>query len=132
MKTRIIMMQFKRVLLLVAICVMLPFFANAKVFLVSVGISDYPGKVNDLGLPAKDAQLVTWLYGQNADVKFMELLDTNATKANIIEAMEKIFPYSNRYVIFHFALCNDSLFNSSTLLLFTLYNLLPSFPRIDL
>lgn len=95
-RTRAIMMQFKRVLLLVAISVMLPFFANAKVFLVSVGISDYPGKVNDLRLPAKDAQLVTWLYSQNADVNFMELLDTNATRANIIEAMEKIFPKAGK------------------------------------
>lgn len=64
---------------------------NAKVYLVSVGIADYPGTVNDLTLPAKDAQTVTWLYSKNTNVEYSQLLNEKATVQSITSAMRQIF-----------------------------------------
>ena len=44
--------------------------AQAKIYLVAVGISDYPGVANDLTLPANDAKTIAWLYSQNSHVKY--------------------------------------------------------------
>lgn len=65
--------------------------ANAKVFLVSVGIADYPGVENDLTLPAKDAQTIAWLYGKNSDLTYRLLTNSNATADNIIRAINSVF-----------------------------------------
>lgn len=65
--------------------------ANAKVFLVSVGIADYPGEENDLALPAKDAQTIAWLYGKNSDLTYRLLTNSNATADNIIRAINSVF-----------------------------------------
>lgn len=35
---------------------------HGKIYLVSVGISDYPGTDMDLSLPAQDARTIQWLY----------------------------------------------------------------------
>ena len=64
---------------------------NAKVYLVSVGITDYPGTSMDLTLPAKDAETITWLYSKNASVVKEQLLNENATMQNIISSMRKTF-----------------------------------------
>lgn len=64
---------------------------NAKVYLVSVGIADYPGTVNDLTLPAKDAQTITWLYSKNTNVEYSQLLNEKATVQSITSAMRQIF-----------------------------------------
>ena len=41
---------------------------QAKVYLVSVGITDYPGTSLDLKLPAKDAETISWLYSKITSV----------------------------------------------------------------
>ena len=64
---------------------------DAKVYLVSVGIADYPGSVNDLTLPAKDAQTVTWLYSKNTNVEYSQLLNGQATVQSITSAMRQTF-----------------------------------------
>ena len=64
---------------------------NAKVYLVSVGITDYPGTSMDLTLPAKDAETISWLYSKNASVVKEQLLNENATMQNIISSMRKTF-----------------------------------------
>lgn len=63
----------------------------AKVYLVSVGITDYPGTKNDLTLPVKDAQTISWLYSKNTSVEYCQLLNYQATKQNIISSMSKTF-----------------------------------------
>lgn len=63
----------------------------AKVYLVSVGISDYPGNSMDLRLPIKDAQTITWLYSKNAALTYRQLLDSDATKQNVINAITSVF-----------------------------------------
>lgn len=64
---------------------------KAKVYLVSVGIADYPGTANDLTLPAKDAQTITWLYSKNTDVEYCQLLNEQGTMQNIVSAMRQTF-----------------------------------------
>lgn len=45
----------------------------------------------DLSLPAKDAQTITWLYSQNTNLQYCQLLNHEATRANIVSAMNRIF-----------------------------------------
>lgn len=79
--------------------------AEAKVYLVAVGISDYPGTKNDLRLCANDAQTIAWLYGKNSDVEVKLLLDSNATVTNIVTAMNSMFAKAgeNDIVVFFFS-----------------------------
>ncbi|MCM1377710.1 MAG: caspase family protein [Clostridium sp.] len=68
--------------------------ANAKTFLVSVGIGDYPGSVNDLRLPAKDAEDVVELFRINGGYDNLEtftLFDKDATRKSILNAMKSLF-----------------------------------------
>ncbi len=65
--------------------------ASAKVYLVSVGISDYPGKANDLTLAKADADTIDWLYRRNANAVSAKLVNSNATRANIISTMERVY-----------------------------------------
>ncbi|MBO5982410.1 MAG: caspase family protein, partial [Clostridia bacterium] len=58
--------------------------------MVSVGISDYPGD-NDLRLPVNDANVITWIYEKNADLKYCKLLNKQATKQNILAAMRQVY-----------------------------------------
>ena len=64
---------------------------HAKVYLVSVGITDYPGTSMDLTLPAKDAETITWLYSKNANVEYSQLLNEQATIQNITSSIRKTF-----------------------------------------
>jgi uncharacterized caspase-like protein len=64
---------------------------HARVYLVSVGITDYPGTSMDLALPAKDAETISWLYSKNTSVVKEQLLNENATMQNIISSMRRTF-----------------------------------------
>ena len=64
---------------------------HAKVYLVSVGITDYPGTANDLTLPAKDAETITWLYSKNTSVEYSQLLNGQATMQNITSSIRQTF-----------------------------------------
>lgn len=70
------------IILLLVLC---PFISEARnIYLVSVGIADYPGTVNDLTLPAKDARAMHRLYLQNGQASSVLITDQNATKGNIL------------------------------------------------
>lgn len=89
--------EFKKKLLTVTFLLMiLPYICNATTYLVSVGISDYPGIHLDLRLPSNDAKIITWLYSQNKDLVYCQLLDDEATKSNIIKAMDKIYSMAEK------------------------------------
>lgn len=85
------MTSFGKLLMLFFVSVLMPVISDAKVYLVSVGISDYPGHEMDLRLPVKDAKTMTWLYTRNAELTYVQLLNENATTAKIIAAMDKVF-----------------------------------------
>lgn len=67
------------------------FTAEAKIYLVSVGISDYPGTKNDLRLPHNDAATMQWLYNENKHAATKLLINEKATVASVKAAMQKMF-----------------------------------------
>lgn len=85
-------MKLKAILLILAALLLLPAAkAEAKIYLVAVGVSDYPGTKMDLALPAKDAQTIAWLYSKNTRVKYALLLNSDATVKKIKAAMKKVY-----------------------------------------
>lgn len=70
--------------------------AEAKIFLVSVGISDYPGRQNDLNVSHKDAATIEWIYKQNKNAVIRKLTNSNATRANILSAMRNLYNQANQ------------------------------------
>ena len=63
----------------------------AKVYLVSVGIADYPGKKLDLRTSAEDAKTIGQIYNaaQNADVHI--LTNAEATQGALLSTMHSVF-----------------------------------------
>lgn len=95
-------------LFITAILLTVAFGANARVYLVSVGVGDYskfPSKANNLRLPTKDAETIVDLYSKNASVDYSLLLDEKATKDRIVRAIKKVFNKAseNDLVIFYFS-----------------------------
>lgn len=80
-------------------------FAQARTYLVSVGISDYPGTDNDLSLPVKDAQTISWLYGRNSAVVQKQLFNQQATRQNILSAISGLFAQAtaNDIIVFFYS-----------------------------
>ncbi len=64
---------------------------QAKVFLVSVGVADYPGSSIDHKVPTRDAKTITYIYYKNAPLKYKQLLDEKATGKNILAAMKELY-----------------------------------------
>lgn len=91
--------------LITLLFLLMPIYASAKIYLVSVGIADYPGTEMDLTLPAKDAQTVTWLYSKNSAMQYCQLLNKEATKSKIVSAMNKVFAKAgpNDIVVFFYS-----------------------------
>lgn len=79
--------------------------ANAKTYLVAVGVSDYPGTVNDLRLPANDAMAVQYIYSQNSKAETVLLTNSNATKSTILSKLRSTFAKAseNDIVVFFFS-----------------------------
>lgn len=57
-------MQFIKTFISLLVVFFMPFVADARTYLVSVGISDYPGTKMDLHLPANDALTIIYIYIQ--------------------------------------------------------------------
>ena len=76
-----------------------------NVFLVSVGIADYPGAVNDLFLPADDATAIYRLYVNHAGAKAVLLRDSSATRSEVLSSMRRLFSQAQEddIVIFFFS-----------------------------
>lgn len=82
-----------------------PAVCKADVYLVAVGISDYPGNENDLNLPIYDAVDVYDLYKKNTTAHAILLLNQDATVANIERAMNNLYRQAKAddIVIFYFS-----------------------------
>lgn len=95
-------------LFITAILLTMAFGANARVYLVSVGIADYsgfPSKINNLRLTTKDAETIVNLYSKNTSVDYSLLLNEKATKDRIVRAIKKVFDKAseNDLVVFFFS-----------------------------
>lgn len=62
-----------------------------RIYLVSVGVADYPGSDMDLMLTVDDARDFNDLYRTNSSVNSVILLNSQATRVNVLSAMYKHF-----------------------------------------
>lgn len=69
---------------------LLPAVGQAKIYLLSVGISDYPGTRNDLRLPHNDAATMQWLYKENHHAKVCLLRNSRAKVAAVRQAQREM------------------------------------------
>lgn len=69
----------------------LAFSAEARNFIVCVGIADYPGTKSDLKVSSQDAVTIKTLYDKNGNSETDILTNSEATKSNIINAIGKMF-----------------------------------------
>lgn len=79
--------------------------ANAKTYLVAVGVSDYPGTDKDLRLPANDAATVQYIYSKNSNAESVLLTNSNATKSAILSKLRSTFAKAseNDIIVFFFS-----------------------------
>lgn len=77
--------------LIVSLFLLLPTLLNAKVYLVSVGISDYRGTEDDLTLCKGDAEDVAALYKKNNNAEIILLTDKRATTTSVTQSMNNLF-----------------------------------------
>lgn len=99
-------MRYKiRLLILIGVLLTGGVFAQAKTYLVSVGIADYPGQRNDLALPVKDAKTISWLYSRNNSARCKQLLNQQATRQAILSTISSLFAQAsaNDIVVFFFS-----------------------------
>lgn len=64
---------------------------HGKIYLVSVGISDYPGTDMDLSLPAQDARTIQWLYQKSKKAETLLLIDSQVTHTNVLAGMIDLY-----------------------------------------
>ena len=62
-----------------------------KVYLVSVGIADYPGKENDLRVSAEDAKTISKIFLATKDASVQTLTNEDATQGAMLSAMYILF-----------------------------------------
>lgn len=76
-----------------------------QIYLMSVGVSDYPGRENDLGLPANDARSICRLYRTNNRVIATLLTDRKATHAEVLTKARILFSKAKEedIVVFFFS-----------------------------
>lgn len=84
-------MQFIKTFISLLVVFFMPFVADARTYLVSVGISDYPGTKMDLHLPANDASTIKYIYSKNLVTECVLLTNANATKKRICMKLQATF-----------------------------------------
>lgn len=84
------MNRIRVIILVLLFCVSAKIDAQ-NIYLLSVGVADYPGEKNDLFLPAQDAQVMYDLYKKNASATSVMLTNTDAKKSRIKSEAQKLF-----------------------------------------
>ena len=98
-------MNFFKVIICTFILFSLAVTANAKTYLVAVGVSDYPGTDKDLRLPANDAATVQYIYSKNSNTESVLLTNSNATKSAVLSKLRSTFAKAseNDIIVFFFS-----------------------------
>lgn len=75
------------------------------IYLVSVGVADYPGYANDLRLPVDDAHAISLVYEKNKKATVVTLSDQYATRKTIKERMGQLFSRAGKddIIVFFFS-----------------------------
>lgn len=76
-----------------------------NIYILSAGVADYPGTVNDLILPARDAREMYRLYIKHQNATAILLTDANATRGHILSEAGRLFKKAgpDDIVIFFFS-----------------------------
>lgn len=76
-----------------------------KMYVVSVGVSDYVGTESDLCLTVNDAKVFKWIYDKNKKSETVLLKNSQATKKNVLYFLKATFSKAkvNDIVIFYFS-----------------------------
>ena len=98
-------MNFFKVIICTFILFSLAVTANAKTYLVAVGVSDYPGTDKDLRLPANDAATVQYIFSKNSNAESVLLTNSNATKSAVLSKLRSTFAKAseNDIIVFFFS-----------------------------
>lgn len=77
----------------------------AKVYVVSVGIADYPGTKKDLRISDNDAKAIAKVFNSTKDAAVTVLVNNNATRSALSSSMHTLFEnaQSNDAVILFFS-----------------------------
>lgn len=78
--------------LLLACCLQL----QAKVYLVSVGIADYPGKKIDLRISDNDAKTIAKVFQATKDAYSIVLVNEQATQSALLSSIHTVFVDAER------------------------------------
>lgn len=81
----------RRISLIIAIFLALATVAEARNYVVCIGIADYPGTQNDLKLSAQDALTMKTLYDKNGDAVTEILINDQATVEKAKYAIADMF-----------------------------------------
>ena len=95
-----------RRVLLILFCLFLGLAAHSQnLYLLSVGVSDYPGVQNDLKLPVNDARAIVELYKSNRAATTRILLDQAANRQAILDAARELYSKAKAddIVVFYFS-----------------------------
>lgn len=71
-------------------------YANGKVYLVSVGIADYPGTKNDLRISDNDAKTIAKVFQATKDADVHILTNEDATQSALLSTMHTVFEDAER------------------------------------
>lgn len=92
---------------------------QAKVYVVSVGIADYPGKENDLRISDNDAKTIAKVFMATKDASVKVLTNEDATQSALLSTMHTLFEdaQSDDAVVLYFSghgtpgalVCHDGL-----------------------
>ena len=64
---------------------------QAKAYLVSVGIADYPGTKNDLRISDNDAKTIAKVFNATKDASVSVLVNEQATQSALLSSMHSVF-----------------------------------------
>lgn len=64
---------------------------QAKVYLVSVGIADYPGKASDLRVSDNDAKTIVKVFEATKNAYAITITNEGATKGAVLQTMQRTF-----------------------------------------
>lgn len=92
---------------------------QAKVYVVSVGIADYPGNENDLRISDNDAKAIAKVFNATRDATVLTLVNNEATQSALLSSMHTLFEdaQSDDAVVLYFSghgtpgalVCHDGL-----------------------
>ena len=81
----------KRLLLVILLAIGIPHLTQGRIYLVSVGVADYPGTKNDLRVSDNDARSIANVFAATQNALVYKLINEGATQSAIINTIHSTF-----------------------------------------